>query len=226
VSIADQELELDGSAPFTLGRSPDAGWQVAPPLAPGQKSPRRAGPFKSGFRHHFMLVYGTQGTPEENTWALAKARYDHEQWRYRGNGAVDVLPDVDFLSAEHPDRDVVLYGNQDTNGAWSQLLGGAFGLTRNGLRVGEHALEGDDLALLAVYPRGDSDFACVSVIGGSGLPGARTTTFLPYFVSGVGYPDWTVIGSEFLEQGLPGVRAAGYFSSGWSAEEGAESSWR
>ena len=94
------------------------------------------------------------------------------------------------------------------------------------MRVGDHTLEGDDLALLAVYPRRDSDVASVAVVGGTGLPGCRTTDHLPYFVSGVAYPDWTVIGTEFLTEGLAGVRGAGFFRGDWSTEEGAEAAWR
>jgi hypothetical protein len=102
----------------------------------------------------------------------------------------------------------------------------AFELRRGLVRVGEHSLAGDDLALLAIYPRKDSDVASVAVIGGTGLAGSRTTNYLPYFVSGVAYPDWTVIGSDLLSEGLPGVRGAGFFRSDWSPLEGAEQAWR
>ncbi len=223
----DAELEVDPATPLFLGRAPDGAWRVVPPREAGHKSARRAGPFKAGFRNRFLLVYGTRGTPAENAWALSKARYDHEQWRYRGNGALDVLADVDFQPAQYADRDVILYGNQDTNGAWAAVLESkAFHLRRASVRVGEKTLAGDDLALLLVHPRRESAVASVVVIGGTGLAGARTTTFLPYFVSGVGYPDWTVLGSEFLDQGLPGVRGAGYFGTDWSTELGAEAGWR
>jgi len=227
VRVGEQELQLDPAPFLRLACGPDGAVALAGPPDPGRKSDRRAGPFKAGFRHRFLLVPGTRGTPAESAWALAKARYDHEQWRYRGNGAVDVVLDVDFRPEEHRDRDVILYGNRDSNAAWPALLdSAAFELGRGVLRVDERRLEGEDLALLALHPRRDSDVASVVVIGGSGLPGARTTTFLPYFVSGVGYPDWTVLGTEFLEQGLSGVRGAGYFGADWGADAGAEAGWR
>jgi len=40
------------------------------------KGPHINGHSKRLFNHHFLLVYGTKGTPEENIWAFAKARYD------------------------------------------------------------------------------------------------------------------------------------------------------
>ncbi len=48
----------------------------------------------------------------------------------------------------------------------------------------------------------------------------RLTERLPYFVSGVAFPDLTVIGSEMLETGLAGVRAAGFFGNDWSIDRG------
>lgn len=227
IQVGEARIAAAVEGPLELARGSDGPWGLAPPADPGHKSARRAGPFKAAFRHEFLLVYGTRGTPEENAWALAKARFDHEQWRYRGNGAVDVLADVDFRPEEHPDRDVILYGNQDTNAAWGSLLAEPpFDLRRGHLRVGERALEGEDLSLLAVYPRRDSALASVGVVGGTGLAGLRATTFLPYFVSGVGYPDWTVLGGGFLGQGLAGVRGAGFFGPDWSTGPGAESAWR
>lgn len=227
IRIGEARIAAAVEGPLELARGPDGAWGLAGPLDPGHKSARRAGPFKGAFRRGFLLVYGTHGTPAENAWALAKARFDHEQWRYRGNGALDVLADTEFRADEQADRDVILYGNQDTNSAWTSLLAAPpFELGRGRLRVGAQALEGDDLALLAVYPRRDSALASVGIVGATGLAGLRTTTFLPYFVSGVGYPDWTVLGSEFLERGLAGVRGAGFFGPDWSTDAGSESAWR
>lgn len=232
VRVGDDEVDLPREAlarPAVFRRGAD-GWTAGPPLSPWYKGPHRSGRFKDAFRHRMVLVYGTAGSPEEDAWAHAKARYDHETWRYRGNGAVDVVADVDFRPSDDPDRGVILYGNRDTNAAWTAVLGdtsesGAFDLRRGGLRVGEHELAGDDLALLVVYPRRGSDVACVAVVGGTGLAGARATDHLPYFVSGVGYPDWTVLGAEHWRRGLAAIRSAGFFRDDWSPL-GADEAWR
>ena len=52
-------------------------------------------------------------------------RFDAEQWQYRGNGAVDVLPDVELDPRGR--RNVILYGNADTNAAYTDAIfqGGA-----------------------------------------------------------------------------------------------------
>jgi len=209
-----------------LTRGGDGRWRVSH-LGTWYRSAQRNGPFKQAFRNRMVFVYATQGTPEENDWARNKARLDHERWRYRGNGFVPVIADIDFLPEVYADRNVILYGNVDTNRAWTLVLGlGAFEVRRDFVRVGNRTLEGPDLALLAIYPREGSDVASVAVIAGTGMPGCHTTDHLPYFVSGVGFPDWTVLGAEFLLKGLDGIRGAGYFRDDWSTEEGAEEAWR
>jgi hypothetical protein len=168
-----------------------------------------------------QLVYGTRGTPEENAWALAKARFDAETFWYRGNGAVDVLPDSRFDPSRERERGVILYGNADTNGVWSALLGGSpVTLRRGRARVGSRELAGANLACLLVRPRPGSRRASVAVVGGTGPAGMRLTDRLPYFTSGVAYPDMVILGPEALTQGAEGVRVAGYFGNEWKVETG------
>ncbi|UCD74903.1 MAG: prolyl oligopeptidase family serine peptidase [Phycisphaerales bacterium] len=190
------------------------------------KGPHRYGPFKNAFRNRMVFVYGTNGTDEENRWSYGKARYDAETFWYRGNGAVDVVADVDFDADRDKDRAVILYGNADTNGAWNALLGDSPVQVRRGeITIGDRALAGDDLACLFLQPRPDSDVASVGVVTGSGVAGLRLTDRLPYFVSGVGYPDCIVLGPDVLSKGREGIRAAGYFGQDWSVESG-DFAWR
>ena len=209
-----------------LERSGD-GWVAAfEPPGPEGKGPHRAGFFKDAFRNRMVFVYGTQGSSEENDAAWQKARFDAETFRYRGNGSVDLVADVDFDPDGQRDRNVILYGNADTNAAWDPLLGeGPLEVRRDRLRLGARVLEGADLACLAVRPRPGSPTASVGVVAGTGPAGLRLTGRLPYFVSGVAYPDFIVIGPEMLETGSGGVRAAGFFGPDWSVENG-EFAWR
>ena len=204
----------------TLVRRPDT-------LPAGFKTPERMGPFKAGWDHRMVFVYGSIGAPDENAWSFAKARFDHETWRYRGNGSVTLVRDVDFDPRQYPDRSIVLYGNQDTHAAWNSLLPQTpITLKRGEVGIGEDRRQGEDLALLAIYPRADSEVASVVIVGGTGLVGQRLTDTMPYFVSGVAYPDWTVFDASFLKEGLPGIVGAGCFGADWSLEAGAESHWR
>src|SRR5262249_1595436 len=200
-------------------------WAPATP-APGAKGPQRYGPFKDAFRNRMVFVYGTKGTAEENAWARAKARYDAEAFWYRGNGSVEVVPDTDFDATAERDRNVILYGKADSNGAWQALLAGSPVQVRRGLvTVGEHAEKGDDLACLFLRPRPDSEAAAVGVGSGTGPAGMRLTDRLPYFGSGVGYPDCVVLSADVLTQGFAGVRGAGFFGVDWGVA-GGDFAWR
>jgi poly(3-hydroxybutyrate) depolymerase len=201
-------------------------WKVATKPSAAVKGPHRAGPFKDAFRHRMLFLYGTRGTPEENRWAYTRARYDSEAWWYRGNGAVDVVADTDFQATSERHRSVILYGNADTNAAWRELFGESPVQVRRGaVRVGDREQRGEDLACLFLRPRPDSDTACVAAVSGTGPAGMRLTDRLPYFVSGVAFPDVTVIGPEMLVRGTEGIRGAGFFGNDWRVETG-EFAWR
>jgi poly(3-hydroxybutyrate) depolymerase len=201
-------------------------WTVTGPPAPSMKGPLRSGPFKEGMRNRILLVYGTHGSPEENAWAAAKARFDAEQFWYRGNGSLETLADEQFQAGADPDRDVVLYGNSQTNSAWTRLLAGSPVQAHPGsIRIGPRDEQGGDLACLFLRPRPGSASASVMVVGGTGIAGMRLTDRLPYFTSGVAYPDFIVLSPDVLTQGNAGIRAAGFFGPDWGVESG-ESAWR
>ena len=202
------------------------GWKVVDPPAPSRKGMHRAGPFREVFRNRMLFVYGTHGTAAENAWALAKARYDAEQFWYRGNGAIETIPDTAFDPRKEPDRNVILYGNADTCAAWNALLGASpIQVQRGKIVAGKRQEQGDDLACLFIQPRPGSDRALVGAVAGAGLHGMRLTDRLPLFVSGVGYPDWLILDGSSLTRGLEGIRGAGYFGQDWKVETG-ESAWR
>jgi dienelactone hydrolase len=214
-----------GAARLWLARK-SGQWELCAPPLVSDKRPERNGPYKDAFRNRMLFVYGTQGTAEESAQSYARARYDAEAWRYRGNGSVDLVADRDFNPSREPDRGVILYGNADTNAAWKPLLADSPVQVRRGLvQVGDHQEHGDDLACLFLRPRPGSARASVGVVAGSGLVGMRLTERLPYFVSGVAYPDWTIIGPEMLTTGIDGVRGTGFFGNDWSLSSG-EAAWR
>lgn len=224
-------VELDGQALAALPW-PEKGsrlwlercgerWRAVPEPGPEQKGPQRYGPFKEAFRNRPLLVYATGGTPEENAWSYTRARFDAEQFWYRGNGLLEIVPDTRFEPGKEPDRSVILYGNAAIHRAWAALLGRSpVQVTREAVTVGGAREEGRDLACLAVRPRPGSDRALVGIVAGTGPAGLRLTNRLPYFVSGVAYPDCLVIGPESLTRGAEGARLAAYFGPDWSVEAG------
>jgi len=201
-------------------------WMAAFRPALDQKGPHRCGTFKDAFRHRVQFVYGTGGTPEENAWLYAKARYDAETFWYRGNGSIDVVADSDFGPAAEPDRNVIVYGNAETNSAWTALLRSSpVQVSRKRIAVGERVIDGDDLGCYFVRPRPGSRSASVGVVAGTGLPGMMAAGANQYFISGSGFPDVLVFGADMLLENFDGVRCVGYFGIDWSVEKG-EFAWR
>jgi len=171
----------------------------------------QVGPFKEVFNHDVVLVYGTRGTAEERRWAYDKARFDSEAFSYRGNASLPLISDAEYLSLGIHGRNVVLYGNADTNLAWRSLLGAAPIKVRNGyVSIGSATFQRSDLACLFCWRKQNQSFL-VGAVAGTGALGLRLTDRLPYFVSGVGYPDWTIDSAASLQKGFAGVLAAGFF---------------
>jgi hypothetical protein len=206
-------------------------WKVVTECDPTGKNPQRYGPLREAFNHRMLFVYATQGTPAENAWALAKARYDAESFGYRGNGSIEVIADTAYLAApqraDQPGpgparkRNVILYGHAEANAAWSSLLGSSPVQVRRGaIVVGSRTCRGEDLGALFIRPHPQDTTALVGVVAGSGLPGLRLTERLPVFLSGPGFPDCLVIESKMLHKGIDGVRMAGFFGLDWSVEHG------
>lgn len=225
---AIDDLTLDGQH---LGRIQkgselirvDGRWKFARVNA-GDKSPRLSGPFKNVYQNDFVFVVGTHGNAEENRWAMDKARYDAETFEYRGNGSIDIVSD----SRYNPEwqRNVVLYGNAETNSAWKPLLGRSpIQVTRDRIAIGTRAFSGSNLAALFVFPhRARGAWFLVGAVSGSGIEGMRTTDRLAIFTSGVAYPDWTVLSSDVLSKGSKGVRGCGFFDNSWRLSD-ADSAW-
>lgn len=222
------QIELDGSRLSAVSRPGDSRlwlehrgdtWHLASAPDPQHKGPHRFGSFKDALRNRVLLVYGTPGTTEENTGALHKARFDAETFWYRGNGTLEVIPDTAFDPVATKDRNVILYGRAEMNLAWQTVLASCpIHVRRGKVQVGAREWTGDDLGCLWFYPRRGSDLASVGVVAGTGLSGQRGTERLPYFVSGVGYPDYWVLGADAWSRGLAGIRAAGYFGQDWKLE--------
>ncbi|MDG2020962.1 MAG: prolyl oligopeptidase family serine peptidase [Phycisphaerales bacterium] len=214
--------QMNGITPAIFNHTGEE-WRRAATFNPKEKNAGRSGGFKDAFRRTPLLVVGTLGSDEEDRITLARAILDAETFLYRGNGGFDVMLDTDFDVDQHPRRNIILYGNMETNAAWSTLLGDdPLQIDREGIRFGELKLEGDDLAVLAIRPRPRWASGSIGIVAGTGPRGLRLTERIPYFRSGVHYPDLVVFGPESIApgtEGLDGIRAAAYFENDWMLED-------
>jgi dienelactone hydrolase len=205
IIVNGNEVKSQGAGPTIFALQSDGQWEQA------RSAPDRIPLFKEVFQNRAILVYSTGGTPEENAWSYRKARYDAENFYYRGNGAFRVMADEEVMRMARVERgNLILYGNADTNKMWAQTLASAPITVRRGhISVNGKRLDGEHLAGLFVHrPAG---FSYVAAVSGTGLIGMRLTDRLPYFVSGTGYPHWTVFDTAVLVQGVPAAIGAGFY---------------
>jgi hypothetical protein len=168
-----------------------------------------------------IFVYGTNGDQKENNWAFQKARYDAEQFWYQGNGSIDIVADKNFNPALEPDRNIILYGNAETNLAWNKLLDDSpVQIQRGKARIGSKEFKGNDFACLFVRPRKGSNFATIGVVSGTGITAMNLTDRRLYLSPGYPFPDLMLFNSDFTTKGIEGVKAAGYFGLDWSVDKG------
>ncbi len=196
-------------------------WESRGKRTTGEKSPTAYGPFKNTFANRFVYIVGTNGTPEENHWMFSKARYDLETFWYRGNGAFDIVTDVESSSMDLANRNIILVGNADVNSAWERYITSREILVGSGrLTFGSFSSTRTDLSILFARPHPMNSDRLVGVIAFTGLEGARTIERSPYFVSGASYPDWMILSSRCLLDGNSEIVGAGFFGPDWTIDGG------
>ena len=195
----------------------DGKWMVCNPPYLHQKGPHRYGTLKDAFNHNMVFVYGTTGTKEENEWSFNKARYDAETWYYRGNGAVDLIPDKEYSPEKYKDRGIIIFGNKTTNAAYKSVLSDCpIQVERNKITAGGKSWQGDDLATYFVWHIRNSSIASVAVIGGTGIKGMQAANANQYFAGASGFPDFMIYRLAMLNNGSSEIKMAGFFDNNWN----------
>ena len=194
------------------------GYELAQPLNLSQKGPHRAGTVASIVeQNHPIFVIGTNGTDQENRWALEKARLNSETMWYRGNVSYEIIFDSEFETAKYPDRNIILYGNSKTNSAWSKLLWDSpIQVFPGKVMVGKKTFIGDNISSVFIRPRKDSDTACVAAISGTGIVGMRSS--IPGFFGRSFVPDFIVYNADVWKVADDAVLAAGMFANDWTID--------
>ncbi len=221
----DSVLVAPGTDRLWLTKA-DGKWEAVSAPPSGDKDPARYGTFKDAFRNDVVFVYGTHGSKDENKWAFDKARFDAEFFWYQGNGSIDVVSDREFDPTACADRNVILYGNEETNSAWDKVLDKTPVDVRNDRIVfGNKVMKGSDLACFMVRPKKGSTTLSVGVVSGTGIKGMRMTYAVPYLQPGFALPDVTVLDGKEVNKGMFGAKVAGFFGLDWSLDN-ADLVWR
>lgn len=191
-------------------------WLIVNQPTADQKNPLRYGTFKDPFNHRMIFVYGTKGTAAENTWSFNKAKYDAETWYYRGNGAVDIIADKDYSAGLYAGRNVIIYGNANTNSVYNLLLQDCpIKVERNTITAGNETITGDDLAAYFIWPIKNTSTNSVAVIAGTGIKGMQAAIANQYFAGASGFPDFMVFKLGMLQKGAEEIKLAGFYDNEW-----------
>jgi hypothetical protein len=160
-----------------------------------------------------VFILGTSGSKEENETNLNKAFYDAESWYYRGNGAIDIITDKLYPPEKYKDRNVIIYGNANTNSAWNILLKDCpIQISTNKITADNLQWNGDSLAAYFVWPQKDPPLL-TGVIAATGVKGMKAAYANQYFAGGSGFPDFMIFSIDMLKDGSNAVKMAGFFNN-------------
>lgn len=196
-------------------RKENGKWIVAAKPDVHEKNPARYGTFKEAFNHHMLFVVATGGTAEEKETVMNKAVYDAETWYYRGNGAVDIITDKEYSSEKYAGRNVILYGNANTNAAWKTLLSDCpIQVNNNELKAGDASWKGNNLAAYFIWPQKDPTLL-TGVVAATGTAGMKAAYANQYFAGGSGFPDFMIFNGDMLKGDDKAIKLAGFFDQQW-----------
>ncbi len=186
------------------------------------------GPLPHAFDNRFVFVFGTHGSHEETDVLFERARCDQEVWWYRTGGLPCILGDDEFLAGQWKDmgvfsresRNVVLYGNAESNSAFESLLGKDCPLHvhQDSISVGDRRIEGGALGCAFAFAFDPTHGASgeiltrierraasrlIGVFGNTGVAGARLGYALAPIPSNAEWPDVLVFGRSSSNGGAP-----------------------
>ncbi|MDR6237535.1 carboxylesterase family protein [Aureibacter tunicatorum] len=221
IDIDGQKVEVAPAEDQVVLQKQSDKWIVINAVNEDEKSPARNGGFRSSFDNRVVLVYGSKGSKAEREWYYNKARFDAETFWYRGNSTLELVKDVDFNPKKYQDRNVVIYGNANTNTAWNKLLKDSPVQVKNGkITIEGQTMSGDNLGAYFVQPRKDSKVASVGVVAGTGIKGAKAGFANQYFLAGPSFPDLMIFDDSMTTEGMKSVKVSGFFGNDWSVENG------
>ena len=174
----------------------------------------------------FTIVVGTLDDTSRSHFDCVASRIAQNLFTYFG-AEVDIRYDFE-VDDTLLDGNVISLGTADQNAYLQQIshlphLTHPYPIhTRKGrIEVkdskGFHYYQGAGIGAIYLHPLARSRLGLV-ICGTDGDGLDRAARLFPYR-TGVGQPDWIMVGSKMGIQGMQGVEAMGYFSNFWDIEE-------
>ena len=206
---------------YSFRREQQGVWKVGEVAVPERaKIQELYGPWKQAFMRPFVIVYGTQGTDEEDEWTLALAKAYAHAWWYRANARAWIIADTDPMPELKEPPNLILLGGPKMNAVTARLEAKLPIIVRDdGILVGGRRIPGRDLAAKFVYPNPEHPDSLILVQEGQSLEGFKRLFNFTEIYSGAGFPDWMVWGDEVKLMGLGGACATGFFDLDWRIDD-------
>jgi len=221
------KVKWKGWEPIPLRRKKDGRYKIGRwPHKKLMKTPHFYGPIKQAFYSPFIFVYGTRGDRERRENSLHLARITSEQWWWRANGRVEIIPDT-LVTPEVVKRyNLILFGGPGTNRILQRIQKKLpIRMDPGGVTIGRVRVPGRDLAVLFLYPNPLNPRRFVMIVGGNSKQGEKLAGVMGFFHSGAGVPDFLVYDASVRQKGWGGVRAAGFFDHYWRVQKELMFSW-
>jgi pimeloyl-ACP methyl ester carboxylesterase len=180
------------------------------------KSPAFFGPIKKAYFSPFILIYGTQGDSDSTEINLHHARVEAQNWWLRGNGYVEIIPDIELNSEIIHRYNLILFGGPETNAVTAKIMKDLPLSTKNDrLIIDGQQIEKDDVAFQMVYPNPLNPEKYVVIKGGTSPKAEELSGLFNVIYSGSGLPDFIIYDETAKEKGWAAIIAAGFFDINW-----------
>lgn len=180
------------------------------------KSPSFFGPIKKGYFSPFILVYGTRGDSASTEINLHHARVEAQNWWWRGNGYVEIIPDIEVNSENIHRYNLILFGGPGTNAVTARIKRDLpISIKNDRLVIDGREIEKDDVAFQMIYANPLNPEKYVVVKGGTSPKGEELAGLFNVIYSGSGLPDFIIYDEAVKDKGWGAIIAAGFFDLNW-----------
>lgn len=185
-----------------------------------QKTPEIYGRISDAFNTPFLLVVGTRGRDAKsialNKAANRAAEMLVREWMMRASGGAEIKRDVDVISDDINSRNLILFGNANTNAIIAEINGklpvkfeGA-NLVANGQKI-----FGEDLGMILIAPNPLQTNRYAVIVGGTTPRSFETASRLNFNE----LPDFVLFDNRTLTGEKIDFVGGGFFNKFWELDE-------
>ena len=172
------------------------------------------GPIIDAFNSPFLLIYGSNGSGEENEANREAAYSIATWWKSYANGDCKIKADINVSVQDILKYNLILFGNHRTNILMAKINNKLpIKLINRGVKVGSKQFIGEDIGLIMIYPNPLNPNRYVLLNASIIHEGMYNIKKL--YSRWVILPDYVIFKNDFIERGWKAYLAAGFFNKYW-----------